>query len=679
LEVTVDQIRDPELRVGETQPEYAHGFALESIRSGLERILGSRTFRSAQSQKEFLRYVVEQTLANRGSCLKEYMVGAEALGRGEDFDPRLDPIVRTQARKLRARLAKYYETEGRDDPLRIEFRKGSYAVHIRRTDAQDAPQVPAEPEPEPEHSSSAPAEIAVAVAPQDSGQPSRPTLLAVQSLWRWKVLAISMAALALASVCSAAVYMLRTGGRLSGRAAETPSIAVIPFVNLGDPSTDEFLSDGLTDELIDSLREVPGLQVVARTSTFRYKGKAVEIRAISQELHVGTVLLGTVRRDGDRLQINVQLDSSADGYHLWSGNYDRSASDARMVEWEIARAVTNVLGTAMVRGQQRELERAFPKLVSPAPGAYQDYLKGLYFWNKLSADSLNTAVQYFQQAIAEDPSFARAYAALADCYVMMPQVAIQPAPGAIAKIRSAALRALELDSSLGEPHFDLAVSAEHEFDWATAEVEFKKGLKLSPANAVGHLWYAKYLAVMGRKDEVLAERRIAAELDPVSPYAVQAVAGYLSVVGRYDEAIEQFRSALKLDPNFGLAHQGLGIAYLLKGMHGPAIDELQLANKWMTGPRRRALLGYAYGISGRTAEAKAILDDLLAQSRSGTIPALAIAEIFLGLGDKDQAFQWLERAIDQKDLEVTLQWDSPFEPLRSDPRYTRLLRRMKLA
>jgi serine/threonine-protein kinase len=362
---------------------------------------------------------------------------------------------------------------------------------------------------------------------------------------------------------------------------------------------------------------------------------------------------------------------------LWTGSFDAEANDARAIPWEIARAVTNVLGPASLRDGGKDFANAFPNRSGPSAGAYQSYLKGLYFWNKLSAEGLTTSIGYFQQAIAEDPSFARAYAALAHCYVMAPQVATAPSPEVLAMIKDAASRALELDGRLGEAHFDIAVAAEYEFDWKTAETEFRRGLALSPGSVVGHLWYAKFLALQGRRDEVFEQRKIAAEIDPVSPYAVQAVGGYLSVVGRYDEAVAQFQSALALDPNFGLAHQGLGMTYLLQGKSDQGIQEFQLANKSIAGPRRMALLGWAYAKCGRTAEAHRILGDFLRQDTS-TFPALAIAQIYLGLGDKNQAFLWLNKAIDQRDLDVTLLWDSPFEPLRSDPRFPTLLRRMKL-
>ena len=371
------------------------------------------------------------------------------------------------------------------------------------------------------------------------------------------MITVAVIAVATAAFGAFSLYHSRSPENVLG--ANQASIAVLPLVNLGDRK-DEFLSDGLTEELIDSLRQVSGLQVVARTSVFRFKGKSPDMREIRKTLHARTVLVGTVLASQNRLRVTVQLNSAVNSYHLWSGSYDRDPTDSRKIPLEIANAVTNVLGVPLAPNDSRDLLRTS---VSPNPGAHEAYLKGLYFWNRLSIDGLNTAIQYFKQAIAEDPSFARAYSALADCYVMSPQVASTPPLEVVSEIKAAASKALELQPGLGEAHFDLAVGAEYEFDWQTAEKEFKKGLELSPENAVGHLWYAKFLAIVGRRDEVLVHRQIAARLDPVSPYAVQAVAGYLSVTGRYPEAITQFRSALALDPDFGLAHQGLGVAYAL--------------------------------------------------------------------------------------------------------------------
>ena len=583
------------------------------------------------------------------------------------FDPRLDSIVRTEARKLRTRLAKYYETEGRDQHLRIGFRKGSYVPFV-----YEAADLGPEPAAEANQTSAIPLLETVAPdRPVEAVSSGPPTLVAKSRPIRTALAATALAALALSAV--AAFFFYHSRSPASVLAANDVSIAVLPLVNLGDRK-DEFLSDGLTEEIIDSLRRVPGLHVVARTSVFRFKGKSPDIREIGQTLHARTVLVGSVLASQNRLLVTVQLNGSANDYHLWSGSYDRDPANSRTIPQEIASAITNVLGVALAPHGRDGIQTA----VSPNPGAHEAYLKGLYFWNRLTPEGLSTAAQYFKQAIAEDPSFARAYSALADCYVMGPQVATTPPLEIVPEIKAAASKALELQPSLGEPHFDLAVAAEYEFDWQTAEKEFKKGLELSPENAVGHLWYAKFLAIVNRRDEVLAHRQIAARLDPVSPYAVQAVGGYLSVTGHYPEAIAQFRSALSLEPNFGLALQGLGVAYALDGKCENAVEELQLANKWMSGPRRIALLGWVYGRCGQAKAARHILGDFLEQSRRGRFPALAIAQVYIGLGEKDRAFEWLDKAIDQKDLDVTLRWDSPYAGLRSDARFNLLLRRMKL-
>ena len=598
--------------------------------------------------------------------LKEYVIATEALGRDVSFDPRLDPIVRTEARKLRARLAKYYETEGSSDPVRVEFRKGSYIPFFHVPPASELPGETKDMEPPTIALTSEVPLIEVPLirsAHMNGRQP------------RWKTVLVSLAVVALVVSSTAILYRLsRSALAETAFAANDASIAVLPLVNLSD-NNEEFLSDGLTEELINSLRQVPGLRVVARTSAFRFKAKTLDIREIDRKLHVRAVLVGTVSKSENRLRVAVQVNNAENGYHLWSGNYERDDANIGTIPPEIAGAVTNVLGVGLVRVGVQNLVRI------PAPpnsAAHEDYLRGLYFRNRYTVDSLNKAIEYFKQAIAEAPSFAQAYAGLADCYAMARPVFATPALEVVPKIDAAASKALELDPKLGEPHIDLAVSAEYKFDWATAEKEFKKGLELSPGNVLGHIWYAWYLALAGRKEEELTQKTIAARLDPVSPYAVESIGRYYSAVGRYDAAIEQYRSALALEPNFGLAHEGLGEAYLLQGMCGDAIEQLRLANESMPGPRRMARLGYAYAVCGHTTEARRILRDFLNEPRHGAIPALAIAEIYLGLGDKDRAFSWLEKAIDERDLDVSLKWDANLESLRSDPRFNALLRRMKL-
>lgn len=635
---------------------------VEEIRLELQKILASRAFRAAHGQKKFLAYVVEEDIAGRAHLLKEYIIATEALGRDPSFDPRLDPIVRMEARKLRARLAKYYESEGAGNALRIELRKGSYAPFFRRP--VDAVAAPLEPP--------AAAVEASPVAPVPEA-PRSPAARLPWAIKHWKAALPLLAVLALA-VSGMAYFRLVPRSPAGTVFPNDISIAVLPLVNLGD-NNDDFLSEGLTDELISSLTEVPGLRVVARTSAFRFKSKTVDLRNIDEKLHVRTVLVGTVTRSQDRIRITAQLNDAANGYHLWSGNYEIGNDGIGKLPGEITTAVTAALGVSSLPNGGRAPALA---IHSPNSDAQQDYLRGLYFRNKFTADSLNTAIQYYKRAIAEDPSFARAYAGLADCYAMGRPVAgarpLEEAP----KIQAIASKAIELDNKLGDPHIDLAVEAEYEFDWSTAGREFKKGLELSPGNILGHIWYAWYLSLMGRTEEVLAQKTIAAELDPVSPYALDAVGHYYFTAGRYDAAIDQYRSALALEPNFGLTHQDIGDAYLFERSCGEAIKELRLANGLMPGPRRLGRLGYAYAVCGQTAEARRILEGLLAEPHPTTVPALAVAEIYLGLGIKDQAFPWLERAIDERDLEVNLKCDPRFQPLRSDSRFNSLLRRMKL-
>jgi TolB-like protein/Tfp pilus assembly protein PilF len=635
-----------------------------TVREQLAKILSSRTFRSAEGQRAFLRYAVEEVLAGRGPQIKEYLIGVEVFHRGESFDPRLDPIVRTQARKLRAKLDKYYETEGALDSLRIDFLKGAYLPSFRSLAAVSAiPSEPVVPKPEvsePVAASSAP--------PPDSHWYE----------WSWKSAALLLLVLVVAEGAWALLQRFRQGPPENRFGEPSASLLVMPFVNLGENHDDEFLSDGLAEDLIDSLGQISGLRVVARNSAFRFKGRNPGLKEIADTLHVRTVLEGAVRKSGDRLRITAHLLDVSNGYQLWSGVYDRESPDVRAIKREIVQSMTNVLGLSLpARIRESQTKSALNASVSN-PGAYQSYLKGLYFWNKLTVPGLKAAMEYFEEAIAADPSFARAYVALADSYVLAPQVDTAPPPELVSRIKAAALKALELDSTLGQAHIDLAICAEYDYDWETAEKEFRTGLTLDPGNAVAHLWYAKLLALKGRKPEVLAQRLIAAQLDPVSPYTVQSVGGYFSVMGHYDEAIDHFENALALEPGFGLAHQGLGVAYLMKHEPGKAIEELQLANRLMRGPRRLGVLGYALGLSGRTKEAGKILQDLLDQSKREQVPASAIAHVYIGLGDKDRAFEWMSKAVDQKDLGLTLQWDSLYHDLRSDPRYTELLRRMKL-
>ncbi len=622
------------------------------VRAALHRLLESQVFRAAHGQRRFLKFTVEETLAGRGSQLKEFTVGVGAFERGGTFDPRLDPIVRTEARKLRARLAKFYAEEGAAEPIRIELPKGSY-LPVFRTWANEveAPSLPSPPVAEPEE----------------------PSPLQLPPARRWPMVALACSTVVLAAVVG---YFVRPAP--TSPAPPSPvafeSLAIMPIANLSGDRQQDSISEGLTSSLIDSLSREPGLRVVARTSVFRVSKADQSVSSLKAQLRVDAILKGTIERDGDSFRLRVRLEAAEASQPLWYGSFTFQPQFDASIEAEIAAEVVHVLRTG-----SSNPDRATVSAGAVSPAAYRHYLEGLRSWNELSAPSLQRAVEHFEQAIQTDASFARAHAALANTWIMLAHVSGTPAHEVASKAKASAARALQLDPALGDAHFSLAICAEYAFDWAGAERQFRRGLELSPSSALGHLWYSRFLAIMGRHREVLVHRTISADLDPLSPYAVQSVGGYWSVMGEYDQAIERFRRALELEPGFGLARQGLGLAQILNGQREEGLAELEAAAAIQGGVRTRSVLGYAYGLAGRQDKARRILADFLAQQQRGPFPALAIAHVYLGLGDLDHAFEWLEKAIDQRDLSATLQWDSLYAPLRQDARYGRLLRRMRLS
>ena len=374
-------------------------------------------------------------------------------------------------------------------------------------------------------------------------------------------------------------------GRKGSPPMAPPSVAVLPFNNLGD-ARNEFFSDGLTDELIDSLGRVSGLRVVARASAFQFKGKALDVRDIGKKLGVRAVLGGSVRESEGQLRITAQLDDTSNGYRLWSQSYDRETKDILRVQREISNAITGSLGATLAAQSPLRLQN-LNSGGAVSFQAYQDYPRGRYFWNRNTANGINTAIEFFQKAIQRDPHYPLAYVGLAGCYIETPRHNPITSRELAPRIRDLANRALDLDPTLGEAHLDLAVALASELNWAAAEAEFKLGLELSPGNANGHRLYGSlYLSRVGRLEEALREARIAFDLDPVSLSAAQGVGAGLYEMRRYDEAIGQYERALAMDPNFGLARLGLGRCYLGKGLHTRALAEMEQAHKDLEGDIR---------------------------------------------------------------------------------------------
>ncbi len=549
------------LRQSETTPR--NSTLAAGIREELARVLASETFRGAECLRAFLRYVVEEAISGRAAEIKEYTVGLEVYGRGAAFDPRQDSIVRTEARKLRSRLAAYYESEGRSNPLRIEIPKGGY--------------VPAFLE------NSAPARTAPAAA-EGSGSRTR------------RAAALSAAiVLLLGSV--ALFFHYRSTER--SRTLDPRSVAVLRFANPGDDEDDEIFIEGLTGQVVDSLARVPGLRIVARSSSLQYRSGSADIRNIGKDLRVGTVVEGIVRRSGGRLLVSAALEDTATGYQLWSASYDRNLSEASTIQREISGEIIHKLGVQLAGKGILTGESSAGSAVNPE--AYKDYLEGHYFCDRNTPESIKTAIAYFKRAVAKGPDYAPAYSALASCYAKLPQATATPPSDIVPRIRAAASRALQLNSALGEPHLGLAIAFTYDFDWTNAQREFFDALNLEPGNVAAHHAYSGYLAKMGRLEEALAEHRICLNLDPISPSAADWLARSLYHQRRYDDAIAGFQNALALNVNYGPAHQGLGMAYFAKRMYSQGLQETILARQLMEGDTlTSAQLGYGYSISGHS-------------------------------------------------------------------------------
>jgi TolB-like protein/DNA-binding winged helix-turn-helix (wHTH) protein/Flp pilus assembly protein TadD len=455
------------------------------------------------------------------------------------------------------------------------------------------------------------------------------------------------------------------------------SLAVLPLESLSNDASQDYFADGMTDELISDLGQISALRVISRTSVMAYKHARKPLPQIARELNVDAVVEGTVLRSGDQVRITAQLiDASADK-HLWSQSYEGELRDTLALQNKVARAIADQIRISVNPQEQAALKTA--KVVNPQ--AYESYLKGRFFWNKRTAEGLQAALTFFSQAIEEDPKFAQAYSGLADTYSLLGdwQYAVMTPREAFPKAKAAAIKALELDSALGEAHNSLAFCLDG-FDWDfdSAGKEFRRAIELNPGYATAHHWYAWHLSLSGRYDEAIAEMRKAENLDPLSLIINSDLAELLVLAHSYDESIQQSRKTVELDPNFALAHNQLGQAYLQKQMHDEAVAELQKAVQLSGGsPTSLANLARAYIASGKKTEAVKLLGDLKKRSNPSHSYAPEIAAIFVSLGESDQAMNWLEKGYEER-FNPGVLLRPAFDPLRSDPRFDDLLRRIGL-
>jgi serine/threonine protein kinase/TolB-like protein/Tfp pilus assembly protein PilF len=488
---------------------------------------------------------------------------------------------------------------------------------------------------------------------------------------RWRIVP-GIVALVMLAAAAIGYYVYSARG---GEAID--SVAVMPFVNMSaDPNT-EYLSDGISESIINHLSLLPNLKVMSSNSVFHYKGRDVDALVVGRELSVRAVLLGRIMQRGDELVISVELVDARNNRHLWGERYERKLTDVLLVQREITQKITAKLRLPLTDEEQKRVNKQYTENTD----AYQLYLKGRYYWNKRGPEGIKQAIEYFQQAIERDPSYALAYAGLADCYVV-PARGLPPRER-MPQAKAAARKALEIDDTLAEAHTTLArVLTVYDWDWSGAKKEFQRAIELNPRYPVAHQWYGGYLWAMGRLDESIAENKQAQELDPLSPSSTFGLAQAFYYARKYDQAIEQFQNALKLDPSFPPVLLFLPVAYEEKGMQEEALTGFQKAITLTKGAVRSgsmAGLGHVYAVSGRKGEARTVLNELKQLAQQEYVPADNIARIYAGLGEKDQAFVWLEKAYDEHSytiasLKVEPGWDS----LRSDPRFADLLRRMGL-
>jgi TolB-like protein/Flp pilus assembly protein TadD len=623
-----------------------------AIREELARIVSSSGFASAERLTRFLIFAVEETINGRGANIKEYLLGLEVFDRAESFDPRTDPVVRVEAHRLRAKLKEYYENGGRDDPITIEFPKGSYlpTFSVRNV----------EPKPAEENQ-------------KPSAGPSRlksPRALVVL------LIALTVAAVALVIWYQSGQGAIGTDNVANGEIRpDLSSVAVLPFTDLSPEKDLEYFCQGVADEIIGALTSVSGLRVVSRTSAFQFSSTGDDVREIGEKLHVGAILKGSVRRSGNNLRITAQLINARDGNYLWSKSYDSDLGNVLEIQDRISESVVNALKMQFTR-LRLTVRRTTHNLE-----AYNLYLKGRFFQNKRSAEGLLKSLACFQEAIDLDSAFPLAWAGLADSNALLASGGFASPVETMPKAKAAALKALQLDEDLGEAHASLAFTMSYyDWDWEGALREYQRAIELNPGYATAHHWYAGCLRAVGLLQRAERAGRRAQELDPLSPVITRDLGRVFRWEGDYDSAVGELKKTVELAPGFSSGYLNLALSYRDQGMQQEALSALEKARELdRDDPEILGVLGYCCARSGNKHRANELLQQLHALSNRRYVSPTSVALIWIGLGEKDRAFEWLDEAYKMKDpLLSWLKIDNLFEPLRSDRRYFQLLKNINL-
>jgi TolB-like protein len=473
------------------------------------------------------------------------------------------------------------------------------------------------------------------------------------------------------------VAVVRDGQALTVLDGPIRSLAVLPLENLSKDASEDYFADGVTEELITQLGQIRSLRVISRTSVMTYKSDRKSLTEIARELRVEAVVEGSVLRSGDQVRINAQLIAVPADRHMWAQSYAGDLRDTLALQSRVASAIAEQIRATLDPRERAVLAKS--KVVNPE--AYEAYLKGRYFWNKRTGDGLKKATAYFTRAIEIDPNYAEGYSGLADSYALSGdwKYGVLPGREAFAQAKAAAAKALALDDNLGEAHASLALALDlYDWDWKAAEAEYQRAIELKPGYAPAHQWYSWHLIMMGRNSEGISELRKAESLDPLSLIISADIADALCVARRYDEAVQPSKRTLEMDANFAIGHFELGQAFVQKQLYDGAIAELQRAIE-LSGHSGafEANLAHVYGVLGRKEEAVEILKYLEARHDENPSVAADIALIYVGLGDRDQAMMWLNRAYEAR-FKASILLHPVFDPLRSDARFKDLLGRIGL-
>ncbi len=517
----------------------------------------------------------------------------------------------------------------------------------------------------------------VSVAAPELSPQTIPLLKPAATRTRRGLLALFSVAILL--VVGVGIALKFRGPAPSGGKGTIRSLAVLPLKNLSSDPEQEYFSEGLTDELTTRLASLQGLRIISRTSAMQYKDSRKPLPAIAKELNVDAVVEGSVLRAGGRVRISVQLIEAAADRHIWAESYERDQRDILALQNEVTRDIAHNIKLSLDPAERQRLAASPPV----DPEAHADYLRGRFYWSKRTAVDLRTAIGYFEQAIARDPNYANAYAGLADSYLLISGYSVAPRSESIRKARAAALRALEIDERLAEAHTSLALVAQnYDWDWQTAEKEYRRAIQLDPNYATAHHWHAECLALQGRFDEAFREIERARQLDPLS-LIIAADNGVILYFSRqYDRAIEQFRAVLRREPNFPRAYVVIG-AYERKGLLREALADVvnwELLDHTPFKPWIWAHRAYVYGRSGEQARAQHALEKLEELNRNWPMDPGPMILAYIGVDDKERAFAWLQEAYLEHSAAITgLKVDPLYDSLRADPRFQDLLRRIHLA